>query len=206
MPTCQLVYFLFVLYLLYHYSIGKTENAGEVLKSLMAIYIYRYHLKKLKNDPDDPADFYNYMYQPEKDARTNEFVHHREDHNHLLKRLISCLRDGRIPHFDLRCLRDALHDASTGLTYEALTGKNKQSVPDCERIISRGVIQFLKKKGYVNEVVILEIFRNWHKAVDGRGLNEEVRSHYLKDMKNWILEDWMPWHNTYDYSFVDVNR
>jgi hypothetical protein len=85
------------------------------------------------------------MYQPEKDIRTNEVVHHREDHNHLLKRLISRFR--YIPNFVLRCLREALRDPSTGLTYEALTGKNKQSVPDCERMISRGVVQFLKMRG-----------------------------------------------------------
>lgn len=44
-------------------------------------------------------------------------------------------------------MRDALHDPSTGLTYEALTGKNKQSVPDCERIISVGVISFMERNG-----------------------------------------------------------
>ena len=80
----------------------------------MAIYLYRLRLSTLKNNMDDPVDFYNNLYQPEKDVRTGEFVHHREDHNHLLKRLISCLREGHIPNFDLRCLRDVLRDPSTG--------------------------------------------------------------------------------------------
>ena len=173
----------------------------------MAIYLYRARLQELKSNTDDPADFFNHMYQPEKDIRTNEVVHHREDHNHLLKRLISRLREGYIPNFDLRCLREALRDPSTGLTYEALTGKNKQSVPDCERMISRGVVQFLKMRGYKNEARVLEIFRQWHLAADGRGICEEDRSRYFKEMKDWILDDWMPWHMAdSDYSFLDVNR
>ncbi|XP_028416819.1 uncharacterized protein LOC114541027 [Dendronephthya gigantea] len=186
---------------------GRQETIGEVLKSLMEIYLYRSSFQELKNNLDSPADFYNFMYQPEKDVRTNEYVHHREDHNHLLKRVISRVREGYIPNFDLRCLREALCDPSTGLTYEALTGKNKQSVPDCERMISQGVIQFLNTRGYSNEARVLEIFRHWHLAADGRGISEEVRFSYLKEMKDWILDDWMPWHNAdNDYSFLDVNR
>ena len=169
--------------------------------------MYRSRLQELKDNPDDPADFYHYLYQPEKDVRTNEYVHHREDHNHLLKRVISCLREGHIPNFDLRSLRNALHDPNTGLTYEALTGKNKQSVPDCERVVSRGVIEYLEKNKYCNEAKILKIIHNWHKAVDGRGLSEDLRSKYLSDMKDWILDDWMPWDKTErDYSLIDVNR
>ena len=55
------------------------------------------------------------MYQPEKDAQTGESIHQREDHNHLLKRIIASLREGNIPGIDLRFMRDALHDPSTGL-------------------------------------------------------------------------------------------
>ena len=100
---------------------------------------------------------------------TKEFVHQREDHNHLLKRVIASLREGNIPGFDLRFMRDALHDPSTGLTYESLTGKNKQSVPDCERIISLGVISFMEKNGHLNESRVLSILRNWHRAVGRKG-------------------------------------
>ncbi|CAB4021403.1 Hypothetical predicted protein [Paramuricea clavata] len=159
------------------------------------------------DNPDDPADFYHNLYQPEKDVRTNEYVHHQEDHNHLLKRVILCLWEGHIPNFDLRSLRDALHDPNTGLTYESLTGKNKQSVPNCERVISLGVIEFLEKNKYVNEAKILSIIHNWHKAVDGRGLREDLHSKYLCEMKDWILDDWMPWAKTErNYSVIDVNR
>lgn len=186
---------------------GREETTGEVLKSLIAIYLYRSQLQKLRDNPDDPADFFQNLYQPEKDVRTNEYVHNREDHNHLLKRVISCLREGHIPDFDLRSLQEALHDPNTGLTYEALTGKNKQSVPDCELVISRGVIEFLVMNGHVSEARILGIIRNWHKAVDGRGLNEDLRSRYLSDMKDWILDDWTPWDKPErNYSLIDANR
>ena len=99
-------------------------------------------------------------------------------------------------------MRDALHDPTTGLTYEALTGKNKQSVPDCERVIS-----FLEKKGYSSTAKVIKVIHNRHKAVDGRGLTEAVRSSYCKDMKDWLLNDWIPWYNYLpDYSLMDVNR
>lgn len=134
-------------------------------------------------------------------------MHHREGHDHLLKRIIACLREGLIPGIDLRYMREALHDPSTGLTYEALTGKNKQSVPDCERLISTGVIDFLERKGHQSGADVLRIIRNWHRAVDGRGLSESERLKFCYDMKCWILDDWIPWHRAYpDYSLIDVNR
>lgn len=171
----------------------------------MAIYLYRKKIKDLKNHAD-PADFTKNLYQPEKDVN-GELIHHREDHNHLLKRVISRLCEGYIPGIDLRHLRDALHDPSTGLTYEALTGKNKQSVPDCERLISPGVISFLERKGHASGAGVLKLIHNWHKAADGRGLSEAQRSAYCKDLKEWLLADWMPWFDEIpDYSTIDVNR
>ena len=91
----------------------------------MAIYLFRKKIADLQHHNRDLADFTHYLYQPEKD--NNELIHHREDHNHLLKRIINRLREGHIPGVDLRSLRDALHDTSTELTYEALTGK-KQAI------------------------------------------------------------------------------
>ena len=172
----------------------------------MAILLYRKKIDDLRNHPTDPADFSKHLYQPEK-GPDGERVHHREDHNHLLKRICSRLREGHIPGLDLRHLRDALHDPSTGLTYEALTGKNKQSVPDCERLIGRGVIDFLRTAGHESDAKIIEVLHNWHKAVDGRGLSEEQRSLYCMEMKEWILADWMPWFSYMaDYRTIDVNR
>lgn len=172
----------------------------------MAIYLFRKKINELQNHPTNSANFYENLYQPEKDAK-GELIHHREDHNHLLKRIVGRLRAGYIPGVNTKHLIDALHDPSTGLTYEALTGKNKQSVPDCERLINPGVITFLKRKGHEKEAHIVKIIHNWHKAVDGRGLSEEQRSRYCKDIKEWLLADWMPWyHFLPDYSTIDVNR
>ena len=178
-----------------------------MLRSILAIYIYRKNIADLKNLENDSADFDAFLYQPEQDE-LGEYIHQREDHNHLLKRIVACLRDGRIPGVDLRCLRDALHDANTGLTYEALTGKNKQSVPDCERIVGPGVISFLKNRGDVASTVeVLQIIHKWHKAVDGRGLSESDRARYCREMKEWILKDWMPWFEWLpEYRFIDINR
>lgn len=172
----------------------------------MAIYLYRQKIRDLKNHPSHAANFSDHLYQPETDV-DGEQIHHREDHNHLLKRIVSRLREGFIPGIDLRHLRDALHDPSTGLTYEALTGKNKQSVPDCERLIGPGVITFLEKKGHTSGAGVIRRIHNWHKAVDGRGLSEAQRSTYCREMKEWLLSDWMPWfHYQPDFSTIDVNR
>lgn len=120
---------------------------------------------------------------------------------------MSRLREGLILDIDLRYLRDALHDPATGLTYEALTGKNKQSVPDCERLIGPGVISFLERKGHIGGASIIRRIHNWHKAFDGRGLTEEQRSTYCRDMKEWLLSDWMPWYSSQpNFSTIDVNR
>ena len=62
----------------------------------MAILIYRKSVEDLKDHATDPANFADNLYQPEKDA-TGERIHHREDHNHLLKRIVSRLRKGHIP-------------------------------------------------------------------------------------------------------------
>lgn len=135
---------------------GRKETTAEVLKSVLATYMFRKEVEKLKELSNDPADFTANLYQPECNENASEYVHQREDHNHLLKRIIGCLREGRIPGIDLRFMREALHDNSTVLTYEALTGKNKQSVPDCERIISSGVISFLERKVYstLNTIIL----------------------------------------------------
>ena len=120
---------------------------------------------------------------------------------------MNCLREGRIPGIDLPYFRHALHDPSTGLTYEALTGKNKQSVPDCERMVSPGVIQLFECKGKAKTSKIIRTIHNWHKAADGRGLDESTRSKYISEMKSWLMEDWMPWHKENpDYASIDINR
>ena len=184
---------------------GREDDTNDCLKSLMAIYLFRHKIKQLKQDYG--VNFSKHLYQPECCDLTGEFLHEREDHNHVLKRITECLRSGSIHGVNLCYFRDALHDPSTGLTYEALTGKQKQSVPHCEEIFSRGVLEFMQRNGHANEAKFIETVRNWHKAADGRGLSEETRSQYNKDMLNFLLEDWMPWfQQESDYSTIDILR
>ena len=89
----------------------------------MATYLYN---KKVNNSTAMGVNF------EEKNPVSGEFVHERKDHNHVLKRITACAREGWIPSFGLQHFRDALHNDSTGLTYEALNGRQKQSVPDGE--------------------------------------------------------------------------
>ena len=184
---------------------GREDDTNDCLKSLMAIYLFRHKIKQLKQDYG--VNFSKHLYQPECCDLTGEFLHEREDHNHVLKRITECLRSGSIHGVNLCYFRDALHDPSTGLTYEALTGKQKQSVPHCEEIFSRGVLEFMQRNGHANEAKFIETVRNWHKAADGRGLSEQTRSQYNKDMLNFLLEDWMPWfQQESDYSTIDILR
>ena len=71
---------------------GRTETTTEVLKSVLAIYVFRKEVNWLKEIPDDPADFSCNLYQPELNANGSEYVHHRENHNHLLKGLLDVFR------------------------------------------------------------------------------------------------------------------
>ena len=51
--------------------------------------------------------------------------------------------------------------------------KNKQSVPDCKRLISPAVVSFLGEKGDVRGKNILLIITKLHEAVNGRGIGKE---------------------------------
>ncbi|KXJ11564.1 hypothetical protein AC249_AIPGENE23572 [Exaiptasia diaphana] len=53
-------------------------------------------------------DFGKHLYVPEEE--NGERVHQREDHNHLLKRIIGCMRECKILDFDTTYLKDALND------------------------------------------------------------------------------------------------
>lgn len=111
-----------------------------------------------------------------------------------------------MPDVDVRPFVEALHDPSTGLTYTALTGQRKQSVPDCERMFSRGVLEFMERNGKTSTGRFVRLVHNWHKASDGSGLSEEMRQLYNMEMLDFLL-DWMPWyHYNRDYSTMDVNR
>ena len=94
-----------------HY-LGKADDKTGVLKSVMAIYLFRKMVADLKQDG---LDFSKSLVVPEVDATTSEKLHQREDHNHLLKRIVGCIREGKIPGFNVVFLRDALHDPGNAL-------------------------------------------------------------------------------------------
>lgn len=103
---------------------------------------------------------------------------------------------------------EALHDSTTGLTYPALTGERKQSVQDVERLFGQGVINFMARKEYVPEAKFLMVVRNWRRAIDERGLEQGCRQKFIKEFRDFICEDLMPWSspsNT-DFSLLEVNR
>ncbi|XP_078667520.1 uncharacterized protein LOC144909356 [Branchiostoma floridae x Branchiostoma belcheri] len=181
----------------------RNETTADCLKSLMATYILR---KKVNDWQQMGVDFSNNLYVPEV-GEGSEPHFDREDHGHVLKRLTACVRAGQVPAIQMRRWVEAMQNSDTGLTFTALTGKRKQSVADCERMFSPGVVQFFKDKGYKSEAWFAETVHNWHKATDGRGIDQETRKKYNHAMLSFLLEDWMPYHSFIkDYAMLDVNR
>ena len=107
--------------------LGKSETYADCLRSLFASYVFKQSVQTLKAER---VDFESHLYQPEISSVTGEAMLNREDHGHVFKRFTQCLRSGSIPGINMKAFADALNDPKSGLTYEALTGKNKQSIPD----------------------------------------------------------------------------
>lgn len=169
----------------------------------MAIYLFR---KKVADFEAEGVNFRQHLYVPEENEN-GEPQHEREDHNHVLKRIAVCCRLGLLPNVDMMAFVGAMNDPHTGLTYTALTGKRKQSVSDAEKLLSTAVAEWCKNNGYPEEGRVVEVIANWHKASDGRGLDEETRKKYNMAMLDFLLEDWMPWYNeNRDFSTLDPNR
>jgi hypothetical protein len=45
----------------------------------------------------------------------------------------------------------------------------------------------------------------FHEASDGRGLSQEERQAANMGFRNYILDEWMPWHTSFDFSYIDIN-
>ena len=107
-------------------------------------------------------------------------------------------------NLQLQRFRDAAYEPSTGLTYAALTGMRKQSVGDVERLFNPNVAKFMKDNGYTFEARYVETIHNWRRATDERGLTQQQRSEFNKEL---VLDELMPWHTrNCDYSTLEVNR
>ena len=125
------------------------------------------------------------------------------------QRIAQSLRQGGPHDIQLERFVGALHDTSSGLTYSALSGVRKQSVQDVERLFSESLIKWMDNKDYLVEAKYLRVIRNWRRASDERGLTDEQRSQFNKELLSFILDDLMPWHkdeNMCDFSLLEVNK
>ena len=104
-------------------------------------------------------NFMEHLYVPKKSPGTEEFFHEKEDHNHVPK-WTTCAKEGCIPSIGLQYFRDTLHDDKTGLMYEALTDKWKQSVPDCEKFCAVGVLKFMEDSRHETDAKVLKTVLN----------------------------------------------
>ena len=133
--------------------------------------------------------------------------HEREDHGHILKRIAQCTRVGGPREVRLERWAEALKVPSTKLTLSALQGEHLQDVGDAERLFSPGLLLWLEENKYEEEAKYVRIVLEWHKAHDVRGLSQLQRCKANHEMMNYILDEWMPWHqHTYDFSLLEVNH
>lgn len=104
---------------------------------------------------------------------------------------------------------EAVRDPGTQLSYHALIGTRKQSVADVEQIFSSSVLAFMEGKGYDVEARYVKVVQNWRRACDERGLSDEKRSELNQELRQYILDELMPWHKdqeTCDFRQLEVNR
>jgi hypothetical protein len=66
---------------------------------------------------------------------------------------------------------------------------------------------FMEQNGFEDEAIFLRAVAGWHEASDGRGLSQLQRCRANYNMLNYILDEWMPWHQeNYNFSLIDINR
>ncbi|XP_072044001.1 uncharacterized protein [Amphiura filiformis] len=178
------------------------EDLTELMKTIVATYTYR---QRLNEYVASGVDFRNYLYVPEVDEITGKVHHHREDHNHLHKRITKHTRDGRNEKLVLSRFSEAMKDGR--MSYYALIGKRKQSVKDSEEFLSHSVASFFREKNYFTEAEFVQVFADWHEATDGRGMSQEERKAANERLRDYILHEWTPWWSEdCDLSHVDINR
>lgn len=188
----------------YPFRTKTAESLLDKLQSIVATYTFRKQVQEFK---EQGVDFSTHLYVPEIDPATALVHHDRSDHNHLLKRIASHLRDGGYDALNYEAFSDVLSDPLSGLTHAALVGKRKQSVKDAERLLSYHVVDSLRRHEYHTEADYVRIVAQWHEASDGRGLSQLQRCKYNYEMLNFVLDEWMPWHtDNYDFTTIDINR
>ncbi len=188
----------------YPFRRNSPESYLDMLRSIVATYLYRKKIEELKKKD---VDFSTFLYVPEIDPIMGTQRHDRSDHNHLFRRVAKSVREGKDNNLNYEAFDDVLLDPKSGLTHAALIGKRKQSLVDAERLLSYHVVESLKRHGHQREAKHVEVAANWHEATDGRGISQLKRCKYNHLMLQYILDEWMPWHNScYDFSTIDINR
>ena len=188
----------------YPFRRNNPESYLDMLRSIVATYLYREKIEELKKEN---VDFSTFLYVPEIDPIMGTPRHDRSDHNHLFRRAAKSVREGKYNSLNYEAFDAALLDPKSGLTHAALIGKRKQSLVDAERLLSYHVVESLRRHGHEREAKHVEVIANWHEATDGRGISQLKRCKYNHLMLQYILDEWMPWHKScYDFSTININR
>ncbi len=181
------------------------EGITDMLRSIISTFRFRQKIEVLKSEG---TDFSKNLHVPEVDSITGDVFYHREDHNHILKRISFHTRDGGFAKIDVARFHEAMKCKDTDLDYHALIGTRKQNVADAENLLSHAVADFFLEKGYIQEEHYVRTIALWHEASDCRGMSQDERMSANNRMLKMILEEWIPWHgdsNDTDFSKLDIN-
>ena len=63
---------------------------------------------------------------------------------------------------------------------------DKQSAPIALKFFTENVQRIMLENGYNNEAKLVQLFRNWHNAVDERGISVSKRLEYMQDMADYL--------------------
>jgi len=130
----------------YPFNKDTQETMLDKLCPIVATSVYRHAIQGFKQEG---VDFTQHLYIPDLDPTTHEEWHDRGDHNHIYKWMAQHVRNGGYTMLNYEAFDDVLKDPSGGLAHTALTGKQKQSLKDAERLLSYHVVHSLERHGHV---------------------------------------------------------
>ena len=151
----------------------------------MATFLYQYTIKEFQQKG---IDFTRHLYIPKGGPTTGEERHDCGNHHHIYKRQAQHVGNGRNTMLNYEAFEDVLKDPDSGLTHTALTGKQKQSLKDAERLLSYLMVHSLERHGHAREAEYVEVLVKGHEATDGCALPQLTRSKYNYQMLALILD------------------
>lgn len=186
----------------YSFRTNIKETSLDMLRTIYATFYFRHQIKKIQATG---RDFSLYMYIPVLDPLTGEYVHHREDHAHLLKLLWLCTIKGNFVDLNSKGFEAASDAKECILTKSALTGERPQSVKDAEIFFSFNHANWLLQNMWHEEGRYILTVAQWHEASDGRGLSQLTRCRYNWAFLNFIISRWQPGLSDSSFSQIDIN-